>query len=51
MGSVSSTAGLGLLVLAIAAAEIMTHITGSYSHWSFVIPGIIVGLWAARSVR
>jgi len=47
-----STPGLGLLVIAIvASAEIMTQVTGMYSHWLFVIPGIIVGLWAVRSIR
>jgi len=47
-----STPGLGLLILAIvASAEIMSQVTGSNWHWLFVIPGIIVGLWAARSVR
>jgi hypothetical protein len=52
MGSSSTSAGLGLLVFAtLASAEIMSQITGSHWHWLFVIPGILVGLWAARSIR
>lgn len=41
----------GLVLAIVAAAEIMTCVTGTYWHWNFVIPGILVGLWAAKSIR
>ena len=51
MGS-STSAGIGLMVLGVlVVSEIITRVTGMYSHWLFVIPGILIGLLAVRAIR
>jgi len=48
----NSSAGIGALVFfIILASHIITWVTGYYGHWLLILPGILVGLLAAGSVR
>ena len=48
----NSSAGIGALVFfIILASHIITWVTGCYSHWLFIVPGIFMGLLAAGSIR
>ncbi len=52
MGDSSSTPGIGLLILGmLVASEIITLVTGMYSHWPFVILGIVAGLMAMSAIN
>jgi len=52
MGNSSLASGIALLVFAmLVASEIITRVTGTYSHWPFVIAGIVMGLIAAKAIR
>lgn len=48
----NSVDGLGPLVLCmIIAGFIVTWLTGSHILWLLILPGIFVGLLAARSIK
>ena len=52
MGDSNSTPGIGLLILGLlGASEIISLVTGMYSHWPFVILGIVVGLMAMSAIN
>jgi hypothetical protein len=52
MRSFSAAPGIGLFIIAlVVASEIITQVTGEYSHWVPVTLGIVVGLLAVRSIR
>ena len=50
--SVPGAAGIaGICLACVAVSEIITLVTGMYSHWVFVGLGILVGLLAVRSIN
>ena len=52
MPSSSADRGLTWIVMAtIGVSAIISKVTGSYSHWPFVVLGLIVGLMAAQSIN
>jgi hypothetical protein len=52
MGSSSSAGGVVLIVFGVlVASEIISKVTGIYSHWLFVLPGLLIGMLTARSIR
>lgn len=49
----SSSGSTGITIIVggcIAVASVITLTTGCYTHWVPVIAGIVVGLWAVRSI-
>ena len=52
MGSSSSAGGVVLIVFGVlVASEIISKVTGIYSHWLFVLPGLLIGMLAATIIR
>jgi hypothetical protein len=41
----------GIIVGTLAVSAIITEVTGTYSHWPFVLLGLIVGLMAVKSIN
>jgi hypothetical protein len=51
MSNSSSSGGVALIVFGVIAASwIITQVTGAYSHWAFVVPGIAMGLVAVAAI-
>ena len=50
-GTSMSTGVVAIILATIAVSEVITEITGSYSHWVFAALGILMGLRALRSIR
>lgn len=43
----------GVIVIVVACllvSSVITFVTGSYTHWAPVLAGLVVGLWAVRSI-
>jgi len=51
MGNSGSSGLFGLVVGTLVVAVIISIVTGSHTHWPFVVGGIVVGLMATRSIR
>jgi len=43
---------VGWFVIAmLVSGELMTLVADIHTHWLFIIPAIVVGVWACRSIR
>jgi hypothetical protein len=55
MGSSNGVPGasgiVAIIVGTIVVSEIITEVTGTTIHWLFVIPGILMGLLAVKSIN
>ncbi len=53
MSSESSSGLAGTLAIigaCVAVSCLITWVTGSYTHWIFVIAGLVAGLWAIQPI-
>lgn len=51
-GTSSGLAGvIAIIGACVAVSCLITWVTGSYTHWIFVIAGIVVGLWAVQAIN
>jgi hypothetical protein len=47
----ASTNITGIVAAMVVAALIMSWLFGTFGHWLLVVPGLIVGVWAAQKIR
>ena len=41
----------GIVAATLLASVIMSLLLGTFWHWLLVVPGLVIGVWAAQRIR